>query len=103
MNLQVKDNENEKFQQFLALNHYLAGSYDKITDFTVLNKKIQDLLGPNDGCRIFYFSLPPTVYTSVSQLINETCRAKKYSLLNSWFLLNLIIYIQFNKDHILQD
>jgi glucose-6-phosphate 1-dehydrogenase len=46
---------------------------------------MQQLLGPNDGCRIFYFSLPPTVYTSVSQLINETCRAKKYEniLMNS--------------------
>jgi glucose-6-phosphate 1-dehydrogenase len=62
------------------LNHYLAGSYDKNEDFQALNKKINEIVGKDDGCRIFYLALPPTVYTSVSQLLSYHCKAKKLVL-----------------------
>ena len=80
MKKQVKDHEKDKFKEFLQLNHYLNGSYDKHEDFAQLNDKINEIskgFKAGNANRIFYLALPPTVYTSVTQLIHDHCRMKK--------------------------
>lgn len=76
----VKKEEEEKFAQFVEINYYLAGSYDKSQNFNELNQKILDLckLDNKTECnRIFYLALPPSVYTSVTELLSKHCKAKK--------------------------
>jgi glucose-6-phosphate 1-dehydrogenase len=59
----------------------LSGAYDKKEDFQALDKKIDEVFKNSsekaEGNRIFYLALPPSVYTSVTQLLSENCKAKK--------------------------
>lgn len=86
--MKVKPEEEEKFKEFVARNYYLAGSYDKQENFKELDTKILEVSKLNtrrdsnsyslsDCNRIFYLALPPSVYTSVTQLLSENCKAKK--------------------------
>jgi glucose-6-phosphate 1-dehydrogenase len=79
--MKVKKEEEEKFAQFVELNHYLSGSYDKTESFQALNNNIIDIAkldGKSSDCnRIFYLALPPSVYTSVTELLSKNCKAQK--------------------------
>lgn len=105
--MKVKPGQEAKFAEFVELNSYLSGSYDKAENFKQLNEKIFELSrkhasrangqngsssngdAPNGGgnetadrgfdCnRIFYLALPPTVYTSVTKLLSDHCKSQKY-------------------------
>ena len=88
--MKVKEEEKKLFEEFVKKNYYLAGSYDKDESFKELNKKILDISKDhtpanetNFECnRIFYFALPPTVYTSVCLFLSNYCKAKKYIFFN---------------------
>lgn len=70
------DKQNDLWQQFWSINYYVKGSYDNSDDFKQLNDTILKLQldGNYLACnRLFYFALPPVVYTSVSKLIREYC------------------------------
>ncbi|CAF0999969.1 unnamed protein product [Brachionus calyciflorus] len=80
--MKVKPDEEEKFNEWVSKNHYLAGSYDQSESFAQLNSKIVEISRfyepeTDDANRIFYLALPPSVYTSVTQLLSENCKAKK--------------------------
>lgn len=80
--MKVKPDEEEKFKAFVAINHYLAGSYDQKESFVALNDKILELTKTTctkstEANRIFYLALPPTVYSSVTELISHNCKAQK--------------------------
>ncbi len=81
--MKVKDTEKDKFDQFVKLNYYTSGLYDKDEDFQALNNKIDELMRNNSrnndpsGNRIFYLALPPSVYSSVTKLLSLYCKAKK--------------------------
>ena len=80
--MKVKPEEENKYKKFVALNYYLAGSYDKAEGFQALNAKILEVSKiyskSNPDChRIFYLALPPSVYTSVTKLLSENCKADK--------------------------
>lgn len=85
--MKVKPEEKQLFDEFVKKNYYLAGSYDKDENFVELNQKILDISkehttpskeNNNFECnRIFYFALPPSVYTSVSLFLSNYCKAKK--------------------------
>ena len=80
--MKVKPEEEEKFKAFVAINYYLAGSYDQKESFVALNDKILELTKTTcsksaEANRIFYLALPPTVYSSVTELISHNCKAKK--------------------------
>jgi len=83
--MQVSGEEQQKYDEFVSLNYYLSGLYDKKEAFQELNEKIKEILKEiqkekyNGDCnRILYLALPPSVYTSVTQLLSENCRAKRY-------------------------
>lgn len=81
--MKIKPNEENKFQEFINKNHYLVGSYDKSEHFAQLNSKIVEIArmgkceNVEDANRIFYLALPPSVYTNVTKLLSENCKAKK--------------------------
>lgn len=75
-----KGEEEDKFEKFFQLNHYLHGSYDKPEDFQRINDKINEItkqVSSNVAHRIFYLALPPSVYTSVTKLLSQHCKAEK--------------------------
>jgi glucose-6-phosphate 1-dehydrogenase len=81
--MKVKPEEKELFNEFVEKNFYFAGSYDKEEDFKQLNSKIFEIAkvadpkySLSDSNRIFYLALPPSVYTSVTQLLSNNCKAK---------------------------
>ena len=84
--MKVLPGEEEKFQEFVKLNYYLSGSYDKQESFEALNTKISEIakehtVNKNTDCnRIFYLALPPSVYSSVTRLLSHSCKAQKYIL-----------------------
>ena len=52
--------EDGKFTQFLAINSYVKGSYDKADDFVKLNDHINKITDNDTAKRVyFYLALPP--------------------------------------------
>lgn len=76
--LQVKDDEREAYENFLKLNSYISGSYDKPEDFERLHAEANKIAGQSSAHRYFYLALPPSVYDSVSELISKHCRPESY-------------------------
>ena len=74
---QVRDDEKKKFSEFVALNSYVSGSYDRAEDFQRLNDEANGISPSGQGHRLFYLALPPSVYQSVTKLISEHCRPKE--------------------------
>lgn len=84
--MKVREDEKVKFAEFVEKNYYLSGSYDREESFVQLNEEILKVSKLNtsggsstleDCNRIFYLALPPSVYTSVTRLLSNTCKAKK--------------------------
>ncbi len=84
--MKVSDDEQQKYDEFISLNYYMSGQYDKKEAFQELNKKIQDILKSSeiqnensdyDCNRILYLALPPSLYNTLTQLLSENCRAKR--------------------------
>ncbi|OWF54590.1 glucose-6-phosphate 1-dehydrogenase X-like isoform X1 [Mizuhopecten yessoensis] len=71
--LKVQDSEKDKLAAFFKANQYIAGDYEKVASFAVLNKCLDQKKNAN---RIFYLALPPSVYESVTRNIKATCMAK---------------------------
>ena len=71
---QVSELEKEKLEQFWKVNSYVAGSYDKETDFKNLDLHLTRLSAT--ACRLFYLALPPSVYETVSSKIKAACMTK---------------------------
>ncbi|KAK3609070.1 hypothetical protein CHS0354_011829 [Potamilus streckersoni] len=71
--MKVKDTEADKVKQFWKINQYISGNYDKASDFSRLNKAIEEKGSAN---RVFYLALPPSVYESVTLNLKATCMSK---------------------------
>ncbi|PNF33729.1 Glucose-6-phosphate 1-dehydrogenase [Cryptotermes secundus] len=77
--MNVKPEEEDRYEQFWKLNNYIAGSYNDHGDFKMLN---QALIRHENGIaanRLFYLALPPSVFKDVTVLINNHCMGK-----NGW-------------------
>ncbi|XP_071084261.1 glucose-6-phosphate 1-dehydrogenase-like isoform X1 [Haliotis cracherodii] len=72
--MKVKKGEEKKVDEFFKLHQYVAGSYDKTGDFSILNKAIEQKGDPN---RLFYLALPPSVFETVTLNIKAVCMSKK--------------------------
>lgn len=75
--MQVKPDEEHKYEQFWQLNHYVAGSYTARRDFELLNQELNKFENVPNANRLFYLALPPSVFESVSELIKATCMGQK--------------------------
>jgi len=101
--MNVKPGQEDKFNEWVELNYYLAGSYDKSENFEELDLKILEISKKysnlNDCNRIFYLALPPSVYTTVTALLSKHCKAKvnSGSIENPHFT-RVIVEKPFGKD-----
>lgn len=75
--MQVKPNEQAKYEEFWRLNYYFAGSYESRRDFELLNQEIIKFENVPHANRLFYLALPPSVFESVTELIKATCMGDK--------------------------
>ncbi len=83
--MKVKPNEQSRFEEFVKKNYYVAGSYDRPESFKELNDQIIAISKTqtegshvfSDCNRVFYLALPPSVYTSVTELLSLQCKAQK--------------------------
>lgn len=57
------------------MNSYVQGSYDKNEDFRKLDAAIRKKEVDGRANRLFYLALPPSVYESVTQKVQEECMA----------------------------
>ncbi|CAF1150233.1 unnamed protein product [Adineta ricciae] len=90
--MKVQDDEREKYEQFIKINSYVHGSYDKAEDFERLNKETNKISGQATAHRFFYLALPPSVYGNVSEMISKHCRPESPGF------LRLIVEKPFGKD-----
>lgn len=76
--MRVKPDEQEKYEEFWKLNHYVSGQYDSQTGFELLNNELkkheQDY---HITHRLFYLALPPSVFESVTVHIRNVCMGEK--------------------------
>jgi glucose-6-phosphate 1-dehydrogenase len=75
--MKIKDGEKEKVDAFFGLNSYVKGTYDQKGSFETLNAELCKLEeGFAGGNRLFYLSLPPSVFASVTTNLKECCMSK---------------------------
>uniref|UniRef100_A0A7S0SAP8 Glucose-6-phosphate 1-dehydrogenase n=1 Tax=Mantoniella antarctica TaxID=81844 RepID=A0A7S0SAP8_9CHLO len=56
-----------KVEEFLARCHYHAGLYDDPEDFKALHASMKEKEGGRGGMRVFYLSIPPSIFVPVAQ------------------------------------
>ncbi|CAH1998148.1 unnamed protein product [Acanthoscelides obtectus] len=75
--MKVKESEEEKYEDFWKINHYVSGQYDSRTDFEKLNQELNKFEKGPVANRIFYLALPPSVFEPVTVHIRHACMALK--------------------------
>ncbi|TPP56764.1 Glucose-6-phosphate 1-dehydrogenase [Fasciola gigantica] len=90
--LKVKPDQSVMVNEFWSHNFYVQGDYKDPEGFIKLNTFIETKWGLNVN-RIFYFAIPPTIYTHVSENIYTHCMPKS---LEVW--ARLIIEKPFGHD-----
>ncbi|XP_076261805.1 glucose-6-phosphate 1-dehydrogenase Zw isoform X3 [Rhynchophorus ferrugineus] len=75
--MKVKPSEQQKYEEFWKLNHYISGSYNVRTDFEKLNQEISQFEKGPVANRLFYLALPPSVFEDVTVLIKNACMGEK--------------------------
>jgi len=65
----------ERRDEFLQAVSYFQGTYDEEEDFARLGRHLADLEGGQGGGRIFFLSVPPTVFGCVCEKIHQRARA----------------------------
>ncbi len=68
----VRPGEEEAAEQFWRQNHYVAGGYDKRSDFELLNQELSRH-ERRPANRLFYLALPPSVFEAVTTHLKEVC------------------------------
>ncbi|XP_069174778.1 glucose-6-phosphate 1-dehydrogenase [Procambarus clarkii] len=88
--MKVKPEEEERYEQFWKVNHYVQGSYDVRRDFELLDQEMGKV-GTQKANRIFYLALPPSVFDVVTSNLKGCCMAR-----GGW--TRIIIEKPFGKD-----
>jgi glucose-6-phosphate 1-dehydrogenase len=89
--MKVKQEEEEKYENFWKLNSYVAGSYTERRDFEMLNQELSKNDQQSVANRLFYLALPPSVFETSTSNIKNTCMA-----LQGW--TRIIVEKPFGKD-----
>ncbi|KAK4324918.1 hypothetical protein Pmani_004478 [Petrolisthes manimaculis] len=89
--MEVKEAEQERYEQFWELNCYVRGSNDTQRDFELLNQKITEV-GTDRANRIFHLAIPPSLFVIVTSNIKKFCMATK----SGW--TRIIIEKPFGRD-----
>lgn len=74
----MRGSDETKFEQFLAVNSYVAGGYDEAASFENLQAHLARLEeNAVVGNRLFYLALPPTVFQPVSKMVKQYCMSTR--------------------------
>mmetsp|Transcript_54045 Transcript_54045/g.167731 ORF Transcript_54045/g.167731 Transcript_54045/m.167731 type:complete len:699 (-) Transcript_54045:321-2417(-) len=65
----------ERKAEFLSRCHFFAGAYDKEESYAELDKFLKEMEGSGKANRIFFFSVPPTIFGDVCRCVKATCTA----------------------------
>lgn len=76
--MKIKPGEEEKYEEFWKINHYVAGAYNSRRDFELLNQELLKIEKNNGANRLFYLALPPSVFEEVTVVIRETCMGEHH-------------------------
>lgn len=87
MPLQITAEQQGKFAEFCKINSYVAGSYDKDSDFQVLDAELKKAEVKGKANRLFYLALPPSVYAQVTGCLKRNCMTPKYVMTVYAFML----------------
>ena len=80
--VKAKKGEEEVLEQFWAANHYIAGSYDDKKDFELLNQEMAAIENATAN-RMFYLSLPPSVFKPVTTMLKVIKIIAEYYEINN--------------------
>lgn len=72
-----QDDCDRLMEQFLQRCFYKAGHYDSVEDFDGLDAELAGAEGSRRGDRVFYLSVPPSVFVSVAQTAASRCRPRE--------------------------
>jgi len=89
---QCKNVKGSHVDEFFSQISYFQGSYDKEEDFVKLNNHLQTLEGNKGGNRLFFLSVPPTVFGQVCENV------KRCVVAPSGHYTRLIIEKPFGRD-----
>ena len=68
------DNCQKSLASFLNRCSYVSGQYDKNDDFEKLNQHLLQLEKDKPSNRLFYFSIPSTIFLSCGKMISKICQ-----------------------------
>ncbi|KAA3678777.1 glucose-6-phosphate 1-dehydrogenase [Paragonimus westermani] len=83
--MQIVPENHKVLDEFWSKNFYIQGDYTNPDGFRNLDQFIQKKWGVNVN-RIFYFAIPPSVYTVVTENIHTYCMPKRYEEAMHWYL-----------------
>jgi len=64
--------EKKRYEEFWSLNTYVAGSYEALRDFEMLNQTLCKSENGRETNRVYYLALPPSVFEPVTANIKQT-------------------------------
>ena len=68
------DNCQKSLSSFLKACSYVSGQYDEKDDFEKLNQHLLQLEQGKPSNRLFYFSIPSTIFLSCGEMISKVCQ-----------------------------
>eukprot|EP00210_Caulerpa_lentillifera_P006353 g6068.t1 len=74
--IDAKENCEEKMDNFLDRCFYKSGQYDSPNDFRALDGVMKVMEGPCPANRMFYLSIPPSVFLEAAGNASEICSSK---------------------------
>lgn len=77
-NVLLKDQaEKAKYEEFWKINSYQKADTSKPADLAALESALETIeKGKSVGNRLFYFSLPPSVYAATAKALHSTVMSK---------------------------
>jgi glucose-6-phosphate 1-dehydrogenase len=73
----IKENKSFPKEEFTSRIQFHAGGYDEPTSYEKLDQEIKEYEGGKAGNRVYFLSVPPTVFGVVTEMISEKGRAVK--------------------------
>jgi len=72
-----KEECGDRMEAFLARCFYQPGQYKEADDFTKLSDRMTEIEGDKRGNRIFYLSIPPSIFTDVARCASQAASARE--------------------------
>ena len=74
--IDAKENCDEFMEEFLKRCEYVHGNYDEGADFEKLDQEMLKTEEGKKAMRVFYLSIPPSIFVPVAQMSSDTCNRK---------------------------